>query len=220
MNAEYLLDAVGLLDDDLIREAEEYSRPRRDYRPWIGLAASFAIVLTLGYALTHLGMDGGAAPENQASGGAADAPSRSYGGAEAPPPELTEGPDGSGLQSGGDWPAGSPGAGSSSDNAAPQEPGAFGGSEVGSSEQGQQGIWVRGIYQAWTYYALSGDTVRELPPDSVPVGILSSLYPDAPSPYTDAEAYVGLELWQSPDEAYVYAALPDGGYAVGESVQL
>lgn len=220
MNAEYLLDAVGLLDDDLIREAEEYSRPRRDYRPWIGLAASFAIVLTLGYALTHLGMGGGAAPENQASGGAADAPSGSYGGAEAPPPELTEGPDGSGLQSGGGWPAGSPGAGSSSDNAAPQEPGAFGGSEVGSSEQGQQGIWVRGIYQAWTYYALSGDTVRELPSDSVPVGILSSLYPDAPSPYTDAEAYVGLELWQSPDEAYVYAALPDGGYAVGESVQL
>lgn len=118
MNAEYLLDAVGLLDDDLIREAEEYSRPRRDYRPWIGLAASFAIVLTLGYALTHLGMGGGAAPENQASGGAADAPSGSYGGAEAPPPELTEGPDGSGLQNGGGWPAGS-----SSDNAAPQEPG-------------------------------------------------------------------------------------------------
>ena len=91
---------------------------------------------------------------------------------------------------------------------------------MGSSEQGQQGIWVRGIYQTWTYYALSGDTIRELPPDSVPVGILSSLYPDAPSPYTDAEAYVGLELWCSPDGAYVYAALPDGGYAVGESVQL
>lgn len=124
MNAEYLLDAVGLLDDGLIREAEEYQPPRRDYRPWIGLAASFAIVLTLGYALTHLGMGGGAAPENQASGGAANAPSGSYGGAEAPPPASTEGPDGSSMQGGGDWPAGSPGAGSSSDNAAPQEPGA------------------------------------------------------------------------------------------------
>lgn len=123
MNAEYLLDAVGLLDDGLIREAEEYQPPRRDYRPWIGLAASFAIVLTLGYALTHLGMGGGAAPENQASGGAANAPSGSCGGDEAPPPELTEGLDGSSMQGGGDWPAGSPGAGSSSDNAAPQEPG-------------------------------------------------------------------------------------------------
>ncbi|MCI9171181.1 MAG: hypothetical protein HFF42_09705 [Lawsonibacter sp.] len=214
MNSEHLLDAIGLLDDGLIHEAEEYSRPRRDYRPWISLAASFVIVLTLGYALTHLnlGMGGGAAPENQASGGAANAPAGSYGGAEAPPPVSTEGPDGSGPQSG-EGP-GSP------DAAAPQEPGAFGGSEVGSSEQGQQGIWVRGIYQTWTYYALSGDTIRELPPDSVPVGILSSLYPDAPSPYTDAEAYVGLELWCSPDGAYVYAALPDGGYAVGESVQL
>lgn len=125
MNAEYLLDAVGLLDDGLIREAEEYQPPRRDYRPLIGLAASFAIVLTLGYALTHLGMGGGAAPENQASGGAANAPSGSYGGDGAPPPaSTTEGPDGSGLQGGGDWPADSPGAGSSSDNAAPQEPGA------------------------------------------------------------------------------------------------
>lgn len=118
MNAEYLLDAVGLLDDGLLREAEEYQPPRRDYRPWIGLAACFAVVLTLGYALIHLGMGGGA-PGNQMSGGAASAPAGSYGGAEAPPPELTEGPDGSSLQGGGDW--AEPG---SSDAAAPQEPGA------------------------------------------------------------------------------------------------
>lgn len=111
MNAEYLLDAVGLLDDDLIREAEEYSRPRRDYRPWIGLAASFVVVLTLGYALTHLGMGGGAAPGNQMSGGAASAPAGSYEGAEGPPleeyrpPASAEGPDGSGMQGGGSMPA-------------------------------------------------------------------------------------------------------------------
>lgn len=109
MNAEYLLDAVGLLDDDLLREAEEHHRPRRDYRPWIGLAASFVVVLTLGYALTHLGMGGGAAPGNQASGGAASAPAGSYGGAEALPPEeappaSAEGPDGSGMQVGGSTP--------------------------------------------------------------------------------------------------------------------
>lgn len=109
MNAEYLLDAVGLLDDDLLREAEEYSRPRRDYRPWIGLAACLAVVLTLGYALTHLGMGGGASPGNQMSGGAASAPAGSYGGAEALPPEeappaSAEGPDGSGMQGGGSTP--------------------------------------------------------------------------------------------------------------------
>lgn len=111
MNAEYLLDAVGFVDDDLLREAEEYHRPRRDYRPWIGLAASFVVVLTLGYALTHLGMGGGAAPENQASGGAASAPAGSYGGAEGPPleeyrpPASAEGPDGSDMQDGGSTPA-------------------------------------------------------------------------------------------------------------------
>lgn len=110
MNAEYLLDAVGLLDDDLLREAEEHHRPRRDYRPWIGLAACLAVVLTLGYALTHLGMGGGAAPGNQISGGAASAPAGSCGGAEALPPEeappaSAEGPDGSGMQGGGSTPA-------------------------------------------------------------------------------------------------------------------
>lgn len=124
MNAEYLLDAVGLLDDGLIREAEEYQPPRRDYRPWIGLAASFAIVLTLGYALTHLGMGGGAAPENQASGSAANAPSGSCGGDGVPPleeyrpPASAEGENGSGMPGGGDW-----AEPSSPDAAAPQEPG-------------------------------------------------------------------------------------------------
>lgn len=120
MNAEYLLDAVGLLDDGLLREAEEYQPPRRDYRPWIGLAACLAVVLTLGYALTHLnlGMGGEAAPEDQASGGAANAPSGSYEGAEAPPPVSTEGPDGSSMQGGGNW-----AEPSSPDAAAPQEPG-------------------------------------------------------------------------------------------------
>ena len=49
---------------------------------------------------------------------------------------------------------------------------------------------------------------------------LSLSAPDAPLPSTNMAEYVGLELWCSPDGAYVYAALPDGGYAVGESVQL
>ena len=50
MNAEHILDAVGMLDDDLVREAEEYSRPkaRRGYGAWMGWAASFAVVLVLG----------------------------------------------------------------------------------------------------------------------------------------------------------------------------
>lgn len=120
MNAEYLLDAVGLLDDDLLREAEEYRRPRRDYRSWIGLAACLAVVLTLGYALTHIRMGGGsAAPGNGMSGGATGAPAGSYAGAEAPPSEPAQSPDSSAPQNGENRPASS-----SPDAAAPQEPGA------------------------------------------------------------------------------------------------
>lgn len=118
MNAEYLLDAVGFVDDDLLREAEEYSRPRRDYRPWIGLAACLAVVLTLGYALTHLGMGGGgAAPENQMSGGAVGTPSASYGGDNAPPPADSP-------QGGEDLPLSEGSSDKPADPAAPQEPGA------------------------------------------------------------------------------------------------
>ena len=71
MNAEHLLDAIGLLDDDLIREAEVYQPSRRDYKRWISLAACLAVVLTLGYAVTHLefGMGGGSAAPSDPSGG-------------------------------------------------------------------------------------------------------------------------------------------------------
>lgn len=122
MNTEYLLDAIGLLDDDLIREAETYAVPKRqvNYSRWIGLAACFAVVLALGYGVTHLRM-GGAAPGNTASGGAASAPAGSCGGMDELPP------DSSAPQNGGDWAEpGSPNGSGSSDNAMPQEPGANG----------------------------------------------------------------------------------------------
>lgn len=80
MNPEYILNALGLLDDDLIREAETCTAPRRrsGYRSWMALAACLTVVIALGYALTHIGgMSGGAAPEF--SGGA---PSTSGGGTQ------------------------------------------------------------------------------------------------------------------------------------------
>ena len=80
MNSEHLLDAIGLLDDGLIHEAEEYRRPRRDYSRWISLAASLAVVLTLGYGLTHLGIGGGggaSAPGGVTGAAGADTPAAS-----------------------------------------------------------------------------------------------------------------------------------------------
>ena len=85
MTANHLLDAMGLLDDELIQEAEEYKRGKgKNYGTWLAWAASFAVVLVLGYGLTHLniGMSGGTANGGAAgdSQGASGAPSTSSGG--------------------------------------------------------------------------------------------------------------------------------------------
>ncbi len=87
MTANHLLDAMGLLDDELIQQAEEYTRGKgKNYGKWMAWAASFAVVLVLGYGLTHLniGMGGGAANGGApgASQGASSAPSASSGGGE------------------------------------------------------------------------------------------------------------------------------------------
>lgn len=129
MNTEYLLDAIGLLDDELIREAETCTLPRRrlNYSRWMTLAASFAVVIALGWLLRNgIGMGGGSAAPGNTASGAAGEPSSSAG-MEASPPESMEGPDGSAPQGGGDWAEpGSPNGSGSSDNAMSQEPGANG----------------------------------------------------------------------------------------------
>ena len=61
MTSEQLLDAIGLLDDGLIQEAERFSLPRRQAHmgQWLGLAASLALVVGLGYGAIRLGLAGG-----------------------------------------------------------------------------------------------------------------------------------------------------------------
>ena len=71
MTSEHLLQAMGLLDDDLIQEAEQPLRaPRRaQLRHWAPLAACLVLVLTLSYGLSHITMGGastGAASQNSA----------------------------------------------------------------------------------------------------------------------------------------------------------
>ena len=83
MTSEQLLDAIGLLDDDLIREAEEYKalRKRPDYRRWGSLAACCALVLALGYGALWLGTGGdpkkGLAWDGASGGGNTTAPAGS-----------------------------------------------------------------------------------------------------------------------------------------------
>lgn len=102
MTSEHLLDAMGLLDDGLIQEAEAYTAPkrRRNYGSWIAWAASFAVVVVLGYGLTHFGAGSG--------GGTANAGGNNQTAASAPSGEAVNGGTGSADSSvagGCDWPA-------------------------------------------------------------------------------------------------------------------
>lgn len=107
MTSEHLLDAIGLLDDGLIREAEEYipRKKRSRYGAWMSLAACLALVVALSYGLTHIGMGGGAPPSG-AGGGAANTPASSNGVSAPGEPASGESQGGAtgGDMSGGDTP--------------------------------------------------------------------------------------------------------------------
>lgn len=208
MNAEYLLDAIGHLDDDLIREAERWRRPKAHYGRLMGLAACFAVVIALGYVLTHFGMGGGAplsAGGGNGGGSPASgnsAPSASYGGnsGDAFDPEA-------------------PLEGSS-----PSTPSAPSGAGPETSDWSQDADASRGtIFVRGGAYILTGEVLSELPEggEPVPLGTLSALYPDSPSPCTTVEEYVGLNLWAENEDIFyaVYVELPEGGFARAELVE-
>ena len=56
MTREHLLEAMGLLDDELIKEAEDpVGKKKWNRESWISLAACLAIVLTIGYGVVQNG---------------------------------------------------------------------------------------------------------------------------------------------------------------------
>ena len=174
MNSEFLLRAIGLLDDDLIDEAlrPAASRPSllAQARRWASVAACLALLLTAGYFVTHLGMGGSSSGSSSASAGE-----------EAP------------------------GNGTSSDSAAGGT-----GSSAGAVDPQEGGT----IFLANQVYCLTGETLPELPEGAVSLGELSALYPDAPSPSTDREEYVGCPVFQSADGTTLYVQRNDGQWAV------
>lgn len=180
MNAEFLLQAIGLLDDDLVEEALQSPVPRPSLltqtRRWVSMAACLALLLTAGYVVTHLGMGG------NSSGSA----STSAGGS-------------------------SPSTGSSPDGAA----GENGSSAAGAAEPQECGT----IFLEGAAYALTGRTVTQLPEETISLGELSALSPDAPSPNTDQEDYVGCALFQSTDGTTLYVQRGDGLWAVAELME-
>lgn len=99
MTAEHLLEAIGLLDDDLIQEADMIPRRKPvNWRSWTSLAACAALVITLGYGAVYIGGDQGAN-----GGSAAGKPMSPEGGGMA----ITSSEanmSGGDVQSNGDWP--------------------------------------------------------------------------------------------------------------------
>lgn len=71
MNEDFLLQAVGHIDEDLIAQAEEYRPAKRPSlgRPLAGLAACLAVVFGLYWGMNNLGMGGANGGSGSAAGG-------------------------------------------------------------------------------------------------------------------------------------------------------
>lgn len=233
MTGEHLLDAMGLLDDDLVREAEEYRRPKRNYGPWLGLAASFAVVLALGYGVTHIGMGGA----NNMSG-AASAPAASAPEAGEPPASHPAGGDDLPQENAGN----ADGQGdilepSSPSGYAPAEPDAsFTPPGAGDSESKYYIVRIcitdRNVQYAYDCRfdgVTVGDPQVEIPQlETLPEGYRSlgrlrqmKTEEDFKLPHTDSGWYTGCPLWIQGEgwEGPVYLELPQGGYLVFEYSQ-
>ena len=206
MNREHLLEAMGLLDDDLIQEAEEYRQPRRNYQPWIRLAACLAVVLALGYGVTRLGMYGemsGGVSQNTPSTGA---PSASWGpdapSGETPPADMPIGTENE-SQGGNSAPSGS---------GEPTSPGA-------PNPEGDVllvSVYLEGSWCRFTHVYNRDPVLETLPEGCVSLGRAERQHESAAAPWTDGDRYLGCEVWllpgEDPSENLIYLERSEGDY--------
>ena len=244
MNSEYLLDAMGLLDDDLIAEAEEpltaqTPAPVLWFRRWGGSIAACLAVAALGWVFTHIGMGGGGASGGASSTGGASsagegAPAYSTGAAsggaasswdgalsgdrteEAVPPAGNPQEPGGGSEAPGDV---------SSPGTAPSAPAGGEGPSTGAGTGSLPGEVPSG--SIFTEDSSGGTGVYTparyvdlLPEGAVPAGTLSlAETASGGGPSTDVAEYAGRFLWRSADGSQVFVELPEGGFAEADLVQ-
>lgn len=217
MNAEYLLDAIGQLDDELVRGAERYRRPKARYGRLMGLAACFAVAVALGYVLTHVGgMGGGAAPSLTYSGGG-------NGGAPASGNSAPNTADGADTPYEPEQPLGS--SSPSGENAgAPSTPGDYGDVSPDLRDKVLTVVLrmdepMNRLLYGFHHYYNEDRILNELPEGCVELGQLETLsVTEEPNvPYTDSEEYVGCPVWLLRTDPVqkkfkLYVELPEGGY--------
>ena len=193
MNGEHLLEAMGLLDDDLIAQAEEPVRKARPRlaRSWrTALAACLALVLAVSIVGENIYGDPGDSTSPSTSSGA--------------PATSNQG-------------GGSPSSGGSAPDmeASPGEPGAAGDSSPNLSREVLIVVVQEGD-RVWSYHHWYGEdrVLDALPEGCRSLGRVGAYAEGEDCVYTDMGKFPDALLWIAGEdmEGPVYLELPQGGY--------
>lgn len=189
MTSEFLLDAIGQMDDELVLEA---ATPSRRTIPWskvAGLAAAIAVCVGIARipgVLPFTGANSGAAaPEAENAMGSL---SNRFDGYEYVADQES----------------------------VVQEPSATAGSKENTKAEaadGTQGIFEPRFVTRRGVYLLTAPPAQPEPPDTT-MNELGVLIADVPGeqiyPSTGTQELVGCPVWESEDGEYLYVQLPDG----------
>lgn len=188
MTREHLLEAIGLLDDELIKEAEEpVGKKKWNRESWIALAACLAIVLTIGYGVVQNGWWSANSSSGSSSAGAA---------AE-------------------DWTGATGGADVSSQTATAPGEAESGNASSGMSGEGLA-VMVPVGDQVYSYqHRYEQDRVLDtLPEGCRSLGQVETYTQGEDTPYTDGDVFLGSRLWIAGEgwDGPVYLETPEGTY--------
>lgn len=189
MTREHLLEAMGLLDDELIKEAEEPVRRKKWNREsWISLAACLAIVLTIGYGLVQNGWWSANSSSGSSSAGAA---AEDWAG-----------------NTGGDAPA------SSEAVTAPEEAGSGNASSGLSDKVLAVMVPVEGEVYSYQHRYEQDRVLDTLPEGCRSLGQVETYTLGEDAPYTDGDVFLGSRLWIAGEgwDGPVYLETQEGTY--------
>ena len=189
MTREHLLEAMGLLDDDLIKQAEEpVSRKKWNRESWISLAACLAIVLTIGYGLVQNGWWSTNSSSGSSSAG-------------------TAAEDWSG-DTGGDAPA------SSETVTTPEEAGSGNASSGLGGEVLAVMVPVGDKVYSYQHCYEQDRVLGNLPEGCRSLGQVEAYAQGEDAPYTDGDVFLGSQLWIAGEswDGPVYLETTEGTY--------